>query len=182
MRLGTLFFFACLFVAPGLSAQDVFGDVTLEPRPEEYIHWDASAFAAKQADLEDRIASGNRTWGTRFVFERVLEAAEHRPHSISIVHREGYTQPEIHELKWDLYVILEGSGTLLVGGERTNWISDGRPSAEQRPGLGGAEAFDVVEGDVVHVPARVWHQVVLEEGSAMTYMLINVMEPTGTAP
>ena len=32
------------------------------------------------------------------------------------------------------------------------------------------------EGDIVHVPARVWHQVVLPEGQAMTYMLINVME------
>ena len=32
--------------------------------------------------------------------------------------REGYTQPEIHELEWDLYMILDGSGTLLVGGER----------------------------------------------------------------
>jgi mannose-6-phosphate isomerase-like protein (cupin superfamily) len=180
MRLVALSVLACLAFAPDVSAQDVFGDVTLEPRPEEYIHWDAEAFAAKQAELEERIGDGSRTWGTRFVFERVLEAAEHRPHSISIVHREGYTQPEIHELKWDLYVILDGAGTLLVGGERTNWIDDGRPADQQRPGLSGAEAFQVVEGDVVHVPARVWHQVVLDEANAMTYMLINVVEPDGS--
>jgi magnesium transporter len=37
--------------------------------------------------------------------------------------------------------------------------------------------FQEKEGDVVHVPARVWHQVLLEPGSAMTYMLINVNEP-----
>ncbi|MDH3208424.1 MAG: hypothetical protein OEO79_17615 [Gemmatimonadota bacterium] len=180
MRLAAVSVLAFLVLAPGLSAQDIFGSVTVEPRPEEYIHWDAQSFAATQADLEERIAEGYRTWGTRFVFERVLDATADRPHNISIVHREGYTQPEIHELKWDLYVILDGSGTLLVGGERTDWMSDGRPADQQRPGLRGAQSFQVAKGDVVHVPARVWHQVVLDEGQPMTYMLINVMEPEGS--
>lgn len=175
--LGAVPVIVLLLFVPGLSAQDTFGNVTVEPRPEEYLQWDADAFAAKRAELERRIADGDGIWGTGFVFDRILEAADHRPHSISVVHREGYTQPEIHELKWDLYVILEGSGTLLVGGERTNWIDDGRPPEEQRPGLEGARAFQVTQGDVVHVPARVWHQVELDEGQAMTYMLVNIMEP-----
>lgn len=166
---------AVLAVPCGARAQDPFGDVTVEPRPEEYIHWDAAAFAAKRAELEKRLADGQGIWGTGFAFDRVLEAADYRPHNISIVHREGYTQPEIHEEKWDLYVVVDGSGTLLVGGERTNWV-DGRPMEEQRPALSGARAFDVTKGDVVHVPARVWHQLVLPEGQSMTYMLINVME------
>lgn len=166
-----------LLTAPATAlAQNPFGGVTNEPRPEEYIHWDAEAFAEIQGDLEGQIAQGSRIWNTRFVFTSVLPDAAYRPHDISIVHREGYTQPEIHELKWDLYVILDGSGTVLVGGERVGWI-DGRPPEEQRPELRGAQAFDVTEGDVLHVPARVWHQVVLEPGSAMTYMLINVNEP-----
>lgn len=97
----------------------------------------------------------------------MLPEQPHRPHDISIVHREGYTQPEIHELKWDLYMILDGSGTLLVGGERVGWV-DGRPPEEQRPELRGARAFQVTEGDLVHVPARVCHQVVLEPGASMT--------------
>ena len=129
-----------------------------------------------KAELQGRLTDGGGIFGTRFVFERVLPAAEHRPHNMSIVYREGYTQPEIHEEKWDLYVILDGSGTLLVGGVRTNWISDGRPAAEQHPGLSGAEVFEVTKGDIVHVPARVWHQVVLEPQQSMTYALFNVME------
>lgn len=170
---------AGLSVTVSAHAQDPFGDVTVEPRPEEYIHWNAEGFARKKADLQQRLADGEGIFGTRFVFERVLEAAEHRPHNISIVHREGYTQPEIHEEKWDLYVVVDGSGTLLVGGDRNNWIDDGRSMEEQRPGLSGARAFEITEGDVVHVPARVWHQLVLPEGQSMTYMLINVMESWG---
>ncbi|MFW6200614.1 MAG: hypothetical protein ACOC8K_08575, partial [Gemmatimonadota bacterium] len=163
-------------LTPHLSAQDPFGDVPIEPRPEEHRHWDAEAVAGKEAELEQRLADGGGIWGTGFVYDRVLEAAEHRPHSISLILREGYTQPEIHERKWDVYVILEGSGTVLMGGERTNWI-EGRPQEEQRPGLTGAERFEVTEGDVLHVPARVWHQLLLDEGESMTYMLINIMEP-----
>jgi mannose-6-phosphate isomerase-like protein (cupin superfamily) len=95
---------------------------------------------------------------------------------MSIVLREGYTQPEIHQLKWDIYVVLEGSGTVLMGGLRTNWV-DGRPAEQQRPALEGAQAFPVAKGDIVHVPARVWHQLLLEEGQSMLYALININEP-----
>ena len=116
--LGALVVLACLAGAGDVSAQDPFGDVTVEPRPEEYLLWDAEAFASKKAQLAQRIDDGQGIWGTGFAFDRVLEAAEHRPHNISIVHREGYTQPEIHEEKWDLYVVVDGSGPVLVGGER----------------------------------------------------------------
>lgn len=165
-----------LTLASHVHAQDTFGSVTVEPRPEEYRHWDAEAFAAKQAELDQRLADGQGIWGTGFAFDRVLEATDYRPHNISIVRRSGYTQPEIHEEKWDIYVIQEGSGTLLMGGERINWVDDGRPPEEQHPELSGATAFEITKGDVLHVPARVWHQLVLAEGQSMTYMLINVME------
>ena len=163
-------------LTPHLSAQDPFGDVTVEPRPEEHRHWNAEAVAAKKAELRERLDAGEGIWGTGFAYDRVLQAAEHRPHSISLILREGYTQPEIHERKWDVYVILEGSGTVLMGGERTNWVEE-RPQEEQRLGLTGAESFEVTEGDVLHIPARVWHQLLLDEGQSMTYMLINIMEP-----
>lgn len=176
MRLAcTLTVALVLALAPGAHAQDPFGEVTNEPRPEEYILWDAEAFAAKKAELAQRLDDGQGIWGTGFAFDRVLEAAGHRPHNISIVHREGYTQPEIHEEKWDIYVVVDGSGTVLVGGERTNFV-DGAPMEGQRPRLEGARSFEVTKGDVVHVPARVWHQLVLPEGESMTYMLINIME------
>jgi mannose-6-phosphate isomerase-like protein (cupin superfamily) len=126
-----------------------------------------------------RIANGAGIWGTGFAFDRVIDDAAYRPHSMSIVFREGYTQPEIHQLKWDIYVVLEGSGTVLMGGLRTNWRSD-LPAERQRPELEGAEAFRVVAGDMVHIPARVWHQLVLEEGESMLYALININEPAPT--
>lgn len=176
MRARALSVVACLAVAAPLSAQDAFSRVTVEPRPEEHLHWDAATIAAKRAELEARLAGGGGIWGTGFAFDRVIDDAAYRPHSMSIVLREGYTQPEIHQLKWDIYVVLEGSGTVLMGGLRSNWV-DGRPAEEQRPGLTGAEAFRVTKGDIIHVPARVWHQLLLDEGQSMLYALININEP-----
>ena len=175
MRVSSALFVLAFVAVPGVDAQDPFGDVTVEPRPEEYVLWDAETVAATKAELAQRLDDGQGIWGTGFAFNRVLEAADHRPHNISIVHREGYTQPEIHEEKWDIYVVLDGSGTVLVGGERTGF-REGAPMEGQRPRLDGAQAFEVTEGDVLHVPARVWHQLLLPEGQSMTYMLINVME------
>jgi|GEM_PF-552477 len=161
-------------VAP-VAAQDRFGAVTNEPRPSEYLHWDAEDYARTRAELQQGLAEGNGIWGTDFIFERVLQDADHRPHNISIVHRSGYTQPEIHELKWDIYVILEGSGTARIGGVRVGWVS-GRPPEEQRPELEDYEEFHVSQGDILHVPARVWHQMLTEPEDSITYALINIFE------
>ena len=162
-------------IVPAVVAQDPFGDVPVEPRPSEYMHWDAEAFAGFQAELEGQLREGAGIWGTPFVVATALPRADHRPHDVQIIHRAGYTQPEIHATKWDLYVVLDGSGTVRLGGERVNWI-EGRPPEEQRPQLAGAQDFQITKGDMLHVPARVWHQVVVEPGESMTYALVNVFE------
>ena len=166
---------AGLGLATTAVAQDPFEGVPNQPRPSEYIHWDAESFAEFQTELEKQLRDGEGIWGTPFVVLNALPRADHRRHNVQIIHRAGYTQPEIHATKWDIYVVLEGSGTARLGGERVNWI-EGRPPEEQQPQLSGAEEFELTEGDILHVPARVWHQVVVEPGESITYALINVFE------
>ena len=166
---------ACLALPAAAAAQNPFGDVPNEPRHDEYLHWDAAAVAAFQDELDEALRNGEGIWDTSFVVANALDRADHRPHSVQIIHRAGYTQPEIHTDKWDLYVVLTGAGTVRVGGERVNWI-EGRPPEEQRPQLEGAQEFQVTERDILHVPARSWHQVVVPESSSITYALINVFE------
>ena len=174
-RAGSLLVLACLALPVTAAPQDPFADVPNEPRPEEYHHWDAEAVAGFQGALDEALRNGKGIWGTPFVVATALSRADHRPHSVQIIHRAGYTQPEIHTTKWDLYVVLKGAGTVLVGGERVNWTA-GQPPEGQRPQLEGAQGFEVTEGDILHVPARSWHQVVVPEGGAITYALINVFE------
>lgn len=172
---GSLVVLACLALPATAAAQDPFADVPNEPRPDEYLHWDAAAVDGFQSELEATLRNGEGIWGTPFAVETALPRTDHRPHSVQIIHRAGYTQPEIHTDKWDIYVVLKGAGTVRVGGDRVNWIA-GRPPEGQQPQLEGAEAFEVTEGDILHVPARSWHQVVVPEGGSITYALINVFE------
>ena len=144
-RAGSLLVLACLALPVTAAAQDPFADVPNEPRPEEYLHWDAETVAGFQADLDGALRNGEGIWGTPFVVATALPRADHRPHSVQIIHRAGYTQPEIHTTKWDLYVVLKGAGAVLVGGERVNWI-EGQPPEGQRPQLEGATTFEVTEG------------------------------------
>ncbi len=160
------------------SAQDPFAGVTNEPRPSEFLHWDAESFAGFKSELEDQLREGPGMLGTPFYALDALPRADHRWHDVQIIHRAGYTQPEIHETKWDIYVVLDGSGTALLGGERVNWV-EGLPREErekQRPELSGAQEFQITKGDMLHVPARSWHQVKVAEGESITYALINVFE------
>jgi mannose-6-phosphate isomerase-like protein (cupin superfamily) len=149
--------------------------VTNEPRPSEFLHWDADSVAGFKSELEGELREGPGIFGTQFAVLNALPRADHRPHDVQIIYRSGYTQPEIHETKWDTYVVLDGSGTVLVGGERTNWV-EGLPRDEQRPELSGAQEFHITKGDMLHVPARSWHQVKLADGESITYALINVLE------
>ena len=170
--------FMTLFVGLGFGnafAQDPFADVTNEPRPSEFIHWDAGSVAEFKGELEDQLREGPGILGTPFAVLNALPRADHRRHDVQIIHRAGYTQPEIHETKWDIYVILDGSGTALLGGERVNWV-EGLPREEQRPELSGAQEFPITRGDILHVPARSWHQVKVPDGESITYALINVFE------
>ena len=167
-----------LFVELSLGhafAQDPFGDVTNEPRPSEFIQWDANAFNEFRGTLESQLRDGPGIFGTPFAVLNALPEGDHRRHTVQIIHRSGYTQPEIHETKWDIYVILDGSGTALLGGRRINWV-EGLPNEEQRPELTGAQSFSFSPGDILHVPARSWHQVQVPDGASVTYALVNIFE------
>ncbi len=136
--LGSLTVLTCLGIPTSVLAQDAFEGIPVEPRPSEYIHWDAESFAEFQNELEGELREGPGIFGTQFVYLNALEPDDDRHHNVQIIHRSGYTQPEIHATKWDIYVILDGSGTAFLGGERVNWIDVGRPQEEQCPQIRGA--------------------------------------------
>ena len=155
-------------------AQDVFQGITKDPRPEEYIHWNSASFMEIKSELQQSLREGSGIFGTDFVYLNGLPAREHRAHNVQFIHRSGYTQPEIHENKWDIYVIIDGHGTARIGGERVNFI-EGGPNEGQYPELEGAQEYQVETGDILHVPARVWHQMVTDPNETITYALINII-------
>ncbi len=85
---------------------------------------------------------------------------------------------EMHEDKTQIYFILSGSGTQMLGGKPSTVIgeSDGNHSGEG-PLVGGT-AHRIKAGDVVVIPPLTWHQTIPDEGQPIHYQMVDVRSPT----
>jgi mannose-6-phosphate isomerase-like protein (cupin superfamily) len=94
-------------------------------------------------------------------------------HFTMMAHREGDGEAEVHETQADLFVVLSGAATLVVGGEAV----DGKTTAPgeiRAPSIKGGERKSLAPGDVVHIPAKVPHQLLVASGKEFTYFVIKV--------
>jgi mannose-6-phosphate isomerase-like protein (cupin superfamily) len=97
-------------------------------------------------------------------------------HSTLIAHREGDGEAEVHDVQADFFVVQTGSATLVLGGE----VVDGKTTA---PGeiralsIKGGQRHALAAGDVVHIPAKVAHQLLLAPGTEFTYFVIKIDTP-----
>lgn len=94
-------------------------------------------------------------------------------HSMSLLHREGDGQAELHETENDVLFIRTGEGSFILGGK----IPDGKPTtAHEIRGskIDGGEKFALHAGDVVHVAAGTPHQFLVAPGHSIDYVAIKV--------
>ena len=92
-----------------------------------------------------------------------------------IAHREGSGVAEWHEKQADVMFISSGQVTMLYGGT----IVDGKTTApgEMRgPSIKGGTEAKLGPGDVLHIPAKVPHQMILAPGAKVTYFVTKVVE------
>jgi len=94
-------------------------------------------------------------------------------HSFMIIHREATGEAEVHDNQTDVFIVESGSATLVLGGV----VEGGRTTA---PGetrgkvIRDGERKTLGAGDIVHIPATVPHQVLIEPGQKFTYLVIKV--------
>jgi mannose-6-phosphate isomerase-like protein (cupin superfamily) len=92
-----------------------------------------------------------------------------------VAHREGSGLAEWHEKQADVMFISSGRVTMVYGGT----IVDAKTTApgEMRGASiqGGTEAR-LGPGDVLHIPAKVPHQMLLAPGTKATYFVTKVVE------
>ena len=92
-----------------------------------------------------------------------------------IAHREGSGLAEWHEKQADVMVISSGQVTMVYGGT----IVDAKTTApgEMRgPSIQGGTEARLGPGDVLHIPAKVAHQMKLAPGAKVTYFVTKVTE------
>lgn len=94
-------------------------------------------------------------------------------HQLMVIHREATGQAEYHETQVDVIVVRSGQGSIKVGGK----ILDGKTTAPNEirgTSIEGAELHPLKEGDVLHIPAKTPHQVMLETGQTVDYLAIKI--------
>lgn len=94
-------------------------------------------------------------------------------HSVMLVHREATGQSEFHENQSDIIVVRNGSGNIVLGGS----IRGGKTTAPgeiRGDGISGGEKQPLHAGDVVHIPPKTAHQVILAPGEKIEYLAVKV--------
>jgi uncharacterized RmlC-like cupin family protein len=92
-----------------------------------------------------------------------------------MVHREGSGEAELHENESDVIVVVSGAGTLLIGGTMPG-SKPTAPGEVRAPAVEGGARQKIAAGDILHIPPKVPHQVMLEPGTQITYFTLKVKE------
>jgi mannose-6-phosphate isomerase-like protein (cupin superfamily) len=97
-------------------------------------------------------------------------------HSLALAHREASGEAELHETQADVFIVQSGEASLVVGGQvagaRTTAPGELRGSS-----IEGGRRMKLGVGDVVHIPVKVPHQLLVEPGKQFTYFVVKVDTP-----
>jgi mannose-6-phosphate isomerase-like protein (cupin superfamily) len=99
--------------------------------------------------------------------------ANYGNHTFMVAYREGSGEAELHENQADFFIVQSGQAILMVGGT----VVGGRTTAPgeiRGASISGGEKKQLSVGDIVHIPVRVPHQVLLEGNGQFTYAVIKV--------
>jgi mannose-6-phosphate isomerase-like protein (cupin superfamily) len=92
-----------------------------------------------------------------------------------VAHRQGSGLAETHEKQADIIVITAGEITMVYGGT----IVDGKqtqPGEIRGASIRGGTEVKLGSGDVMHIPAKMPHQMKLDPGKQVTYFVAKVVE------
>ncbi|HWC00762.1 MAG TPA: hypothetical protein VG672_28845 [Bryobacteraceae bacterium] len=96
-------------------------------------------------------------------------------HLVMIVHREGNGEAELHDALADVFVIESGEATLIIGGTVVGGRTTG-PGEIRGASINGGEKRTLGPGDIVNIPSKIAHQVLVGAGKQVTYAIVKVNE------
>ena len=96
-------------------------------------------------------------------------------HEALAVHRGGSGQAEMHDRWADLFVVQSGTATLVVGGTIPH-SKVTAPGEVRGPSIEGGTRQKLSPGDIVHIPARTPHQILIDAGAELNYFALKVRQ------
>lgn len=132
--------------------------------PAGYTHWTAQQIQERAKNLPSKMnkvkvsTASLGAWGN---------------HSMSLIHREGSGEAELHQTQSDILFIRSGDASIIIGGT----IPNGRTTTAHEirgPRIEGGEKQPLHPGDVLHIAPKTPHQMILEPGQVLDYYAIKV--------
>jgi mannose-6-phosphate isomerase-like protein (cupin superfamily) len=130
-------------------------------------HVTQSQIIQKANDLEPKAQGPDRAASTK------LEEYPNHYTMVALRHKDG--GGEIHENFADFFFVVQGSATLLTGGTLENPKTE-KPGEIRGSSLQNGTSTSLSQGDFVHIPAGLPHQLLIPQGSTFIYYVIKVKE------
>ena len=92
-------------------------------------------------------------------------------YSMTVTKREASGVAELHKAKNDVFVVESGECTLVTGGTMAG-AKTTAPGEVRGSAIQGGERRKIAQGDFVHIPANVPHQMLLGPGTQITYAVV----------
>jgi mannose-6-phosphate isomerase-like protein (cupin superfamily) len=125
----------------------------------------------KAADMKDKEKELAGKMGDKKVASETL--ANYGTHLTMLAHREGDGEVEVHDKMADVFYIVSGEATLIVGGTVVGAHTTA-PGETRGTSITGGEKKMLAAGDAVHIPAKVPHQMLV--GKKVTYFVVKAEE------
>lgn len=137
-----------------------------EAAPAGFEQWSNSSLTQLGASLGPEAAADPHHFAVR-------QLADYSNESFLLVHRESNGQVEWHETQIDVFFVQSGSATLLVGGTLVNGETVG-PHEKRNGSIQGGVRRMISAGDVIRIPPRVPHQILLDGSHEFNYLVVKV--------
>lgn len=101
------------------------------------------------------------------------DLARYGNHYTMLAFRDATGSAELHEHEADLFIVESGEATLVTGGKIVNGHVQ-KPGEIRGTSIDGGERHPVAAGDIIHIPAGVPHQLLIDKGKPFAYFVVKV--------
>jgi mannose-6-phosphate isomerase-like protein (cupin superfamily) len=101
------------------------------------------------------------------------DLAKYGNHYTMLAHRESTGSSEVHEHEADIFVVESGEATIVTGGKVVSPHTEKRGEIRGKS-IEGGERHRLSTGDIIHIPAGVPHQLLIDTGKPFTYFVVKV--------
>ena len=100
---------------------------------------------------------------------------DYTSHAIKLSVRTASGGAEIHAHYDDIFVVTQGSATLITGGTVVN-AQTGKDGETKGTSIQDGKTQTIAKNDIVHIPAGTPHQLIIAPGSTFSTIVVKVRE------